>query len=480
MPHSLNDEALLKALSDSISGANKLKVAYSGGLDSTVLLHLCVRLRTQHTTLEVAALHIHHGLSQHANAWQKHCQQTCEAWSVPFVTKNINIKQKARTSLEQQARKARYEAIDALAQHDELVLLGQHQNDQAETFLLQLARGAGVEGLSAMPEHFTRNIEHDNATSYSLCFARPLLNCTQSQLIEYAQAHKLSWVEDESNSDEGFYRNFVRHSVMPVLQQKWPSINATISRSARHCAEQAELAHEYMLLLADNVIDSKGQLDIQAWQALSDVSQRAVLRFWLKARVDTMPSTAVLSEIEKLTIAKQDASPHCQWQKNRVSRYQGKLIVHKALDEHAKLGFDINVEQHFDTDGNFSHPDLPYTLHVRKTDNAFTGSILLRNLQVQSLTLSLTYGAFSRVCRLDKKRPSKSIKRWLQDMQIPPWERAHIPILSQGSQVLAVGQQPALNDECYTDENRKLDSQLSHSAQEYVLMLKPLSKQITE
>jgi tRNA(Ile)-lysidine synthetase-like protein len=117
---------------------------------------------------------------------------------------------------------------------------------------------------------------------------------------------------------------------------------------------------------------------------------------------------------------------------------------------------------------------------VRKTDNAFTGSILLRKLQVQSLTLSLTYGTFSRVCRLDKKRPSKSIKRWLQDMQIPPWERAHIPILSQGSQVLAVGQQPALNDECYTDENRKLDSQLSHSAQEYVLMLKPLSKQITE
>lgn len=476
MPNSLNDEALLKALRDCIEGANKVKVAYSGGLDSTVLLHLCVNLRAQQTTLEVSALHIHHGLSQHADAWQMHCQQTCEAWSVPFVTKNVNIKQKARTSLEQQAREARYEAIDKLAQHDELVLLGQHQNDQAETFLLQLARGAGIEGLSAMPEYFTRNIKHDSATSYLLSFARPLLNCTQSQLTEYAQEHKLSWVEDESNSDEGFHRNFVRHSVMPVLQQKWPSINATISRSAKHCAEQAELVHEYMSLQADNVIDSQGHLDIQAWQELSDISQRAMLRFWLKARVNIMPSTAVLNEIERLTTAKQDASPYCQWQTNRVSRYQGKLIVHKALDESTKQCFDISIEQHFDTDGNFSHPDLPYTLHVRKTDNALTGSVLLRNLQAQTVKLSLTYGGFSRVCKLDKKRPSKSIKRWLQDMQIPPWERANIPILSSASHILAVGQRPALNDDCCAHENGKLDNAEPLRTQEYVLMLKPLSE----
>jgi tRNA(Ile)-lysidine synthase len=471
MSHPSIDDALLQALSDSIGSFSDITVAYSGGLDSCVLLHLCCSLRTNRPDLELSAIHINHGLSQNASKWQTHCQEVCASWQVQFTSASVEIIRQSRSSLEQQARDARYKAIEENVPSNNLVLLGQHLDDQAETFLLQLARGAGVDGLSAMPKQFTRNQVSDKQ---QLTFARPLLDISQTQLLNYAKAHQLTWVEDESNADESFNRNFIRHSVMPVLQQKWPSIATTISRSAALCAQSAELADEYMQSLAPSMIDENAYLDISSWQNLSKVSKFAMLRFWLKPQVSIMPSSAVLSEIIKMISAPEDAQPRCSWQGNIVSRYQGKLIVRTQEQELNKLenkGSETATKGKlsttpivFDQDGEFTAPDLPYMLKLVPHTESVSGQVLIEDYFVNSKAtdethLAYTFGAMSKKCKLDATRPSKPIKKWLQEMQIPPWERGSIPILMHADEVLALGRHV-----CCSTKNNKADSPEQNSS----------------
>jgi tRNA(Ile)-lysidine synthase len=247
----------------------------------------------------------------------------------------------------------------------------------------------------------------------------------------------LSWIEDESNINENFYRNFVRHKVMPLLQEKWPSIATTISRSAQHHAHGAAVVDEYMALLSGSVIDAQGQLHISSWLALSEVSQMAMLRFWLKPRVNKMPSAAVLMQIVELSSAQQDAQPECCWGEDMVSRYAGKLYARKLDTSKALAPFDIQL----DDNAVYTHALLPYGIELISGQSISAQS---HCFMMTDKTLRVEFGGFSRVCKLDPKRPSKSIKKWLQSWQVPPWERAKIPILMHGEQVLAVGSHLAL------------------------------------
>lgn len=437
-------ELLLKQLKHSIGEQSKLTVAYSGGLDSTVLLHLCERLQKQENAICLQAVHINHGLSQHANDWQMHCQKRCDIANISFLSKSININRKSRTSVEQQARDARYGAFEQLVDSDALILLGQHQDDQAETYLLQLARGSGGDGLSAMPRDFMSASGHR--------YIRPLLNISRDDLLAYATAHQLTWVEDESNSDEGFFRNFVRHSVLPVLKQKWPSITTTISRSATHHAQSASVIEEYMGLLSESVIDSEDRLVIKAWQGLSEPTQTAMLRFWLKSQVKQMPSTQVLSQISKMTGAREDAQPQCKWGDNTISRFAGKLFIRKSNEAREPSNFSIQLPE----SGIFSDRRLPYQItRIGKSGTSpwVKNEAITHCFFLEDNKLEVVYGRYFYVCRLHSKRPSKPIKKWLQELNIPPWERSMIPILIHRDKVLAVGHHIALHTQ---DENTNM------------------------
>jgi tRNA(Ile)-lysidine synthase len=404
-------------------------VALSGGLDSVVLLHLSAQLG-----VKLSAVHVNHGISANADKWQAHCQALCASLSIPLYTQSLCIVKKPRTSLEEQARSARYQAISDAVPPQSTVLLAQHQDDQAETFMLQLARGAGPKGLSAMPAVLS--------SQKYIQFVRPLLGFSRQQLHQYARAHDLQWVEDESNQDLHFDRNFLRHIILPELSKRWPAMPQAIARSAQHCADYVEVAETYITMLAQDTISDSGELIISEWQQASPAAQNMLLRLFLSPHIKQSPSTAFVHQLKRLIASKADAKGECRWQDIAVRRYLNKLYVinASALAQEAAHN-TASIEVHFDDEGVFEHPSLPYRIERRACADATSEHAYT---YLGEGTLSVEYGGFQRLCKLDAKRPSKTVKTWLQEWQVPPWARLMVPILMQNDCVVALGKSLAI------------------------------------
>jgi tRNA(Ile)-lysidine synthase len=217
-------------LATTLAGATRLAVGLSGGCDSIVLLNVLVRLRLP---IQLSAIHVHHGLSPNADAWAEFCRATCQRLDVDFQLKHAVVNAASGSGLEAAAREARYKALaDSPA---EVLLLAHHRGDQAETLLFNLMRGAGVSGLAAMRSERLHN---------QLRIVRPLLGVGRAAIEGYAQQHQLRWIEDESNSDRRFSRNFIRHEVMPLLNSRFPAADRSIARAADYCAEADSLLSE--------------------------------------------------------------------------------------------------------------------------------------------------------------------------------------------------------------------------------------------
>lgn len=301
--------------------ADDIVVAYSGGVDSHVLLYLLSQLELP----SLCALHIHHGLSPHADVWSTHCARVCEALGVPFKEIAITIEEKPRHSLEASAREQRYEALASQLTSDSLLLTGQHQDDQAETVLLQLMRGAGVKGLSGMP--MVKRLGKGKC-------ARPLLGFSRAEIVEYANQQGLAWIEDESNQSDRFDRNFIRQTVMPALESRRQGVVTAIARTAGHMAEASQLVNE--LARTDYSMLEAGEPTMllrHPLKQLSEARQRNVLRYWLSKIVEVrLPSEAILNEvISQLVMAAPDSRPKVQWQQVTLSldsTRQALVITH--------------------------------------------------------------------------------------------------------------------------------------------------------
>lgn len=279
-------------------------VAFSGGLDSTVLLHLLAGLAQREAIPPLSAIHIHHGLQPTADAWPAHCQQRCDALGVPLQTVSVQVRPGA--SLERAAREARYAAFEAVLGPGEVLLVAQQRDDQAETLLFRLLRGAGVRGLAAMPP------SRPLGAGYLL---RPLLQCSRAELQAYAVAHRLSWLDDPSNADRRFSRNYLRHRVMPVLAARWPQAAAAMARAAEHLGEAAQLLDELAqqdLATAQTpgafVWLDLPNLPLTPLRALSDARQRNALRYWLR-ELTPMPDSDHWAGWQALRDAAGDAMP---------------------------------------------------------------------------------------------------------------------------------------------------------------------------
>lgn len=206
--------------------SRQILVAFSGGLDSTVLLHQLVQWRTENPGVALRAIHVHHGLSANADAWVTHCENVCQQWQVPLVVERVQLAQEG-LGIEAQARQARYQAFARTLLPGEVLVTAQHLDDQCETFLLALKRGSGPAGLSAMAE-----VSEFAGTR----LIRPLLARTRGELVQWARQYDLRWIEDESNQDDSYDRNFLRLRVVPLLQQRWPHFAEATARSAALCA----------------------------------------------------------------------------------------------------------------------------------------------------------------------------------------------------------------------------------------------------
>lgn len=282
--------------------SNRYLVAYSGGVDSHVLLHQLAQTHPQ----QLVAVHVNHGLHPRAQQWQQHCEHVCQQLSVAFKAVSINVVKKPRQSLEAIARKLRYDVFAELLAPGDTLVTGHNQNDQAETVLLQLMRGAGVKGLSGMPfeKPFAAGLHR-----------RPLLSMSRNEIEAYARAHQLSWIEDPSNAENDFDRNFLRNTIIPELTVRREGVVAGIARSAKHIATSAELLDELAAIDYEAVRgETSSYLSIPALCALSTARQSNVLRYWLSLLDVQLPSEAILQQIkQQLLYSYPGAMPEVRW-----------------------------------------------------------------------------------------------------------------------------------------------------------------------
>jgi tRNA(Ile)-lysidine synthase len=263
-------------------------VALSGGLDSSVLLDAAVRCTGPS---RVIALHVHHGLSPNADAWDRHCAAFARARGVRFASRHVQVVRAGGESLEAAARDARYRALDALCdEHGAAALwLAHHADDQAETVLLQLLRGAGVAGLAAMAPQ--------RADGASVSRARPLLHLLRAQLEHYAHEHDLRWIDDESNADTRYARNALRHDVLPALAVHFPGFRDALARTASHAAAAQRLLDELARIDLSAAVREEGALGLHAVLALDDERAINLLRYWMRVQGLQAASTARIGDV---------------------------------------------------------------------------------------------------------------------------------------------------------------------------------------
>ena len=266
-----------------VQPGRRLTLALSGGADSVVLLDILAQLRiSQYFSL--SAIHVNHQISPNAAGWAEFCAQLCVGYKIPFQAVTVDIKRQPGESLEALARDARYQVFSEL--NTDFVVLAQHLDDQAETLLLQLLRGAGAKGLSAMGELQARG-EGQGA------IIRPLLDVPRRTILDYAAQRGLDWVEDESNADIAYDRNYLRHQVMPLLEQRFPGYRETFFRASRNVAESVELSGD-LARIDHEIAVVNGSLQVDALRKLSGARARNLLRYWLAEFEISMPSAGRL------------------------------------------------------------------------------------------------------------------------------------------------------------------------------------------
>jgi tRNA(Ile)-lysidine synthase len=395
-----------------------MTVALSGGLDSVVLLHLLHQLqKTHHFTLK--ASHVHHGLSKNADKWVKFCEKLCTKLSVPLDVHRIKLPQKKSLGIEGEARQLRYEKL--LQTKTDLVVLAHHEDDQAETFLLQLIRGAGVKGLSSMA-HFD-----DSRRLW-----RPLLNASSIDIESYAKKHKLKWIEDESNLNIDFDRNFIRSKVLPILKNRFNHIIKVISRSSSHLAEAQHLLDELAQIDLKNYLKSsnyKHKLHVKALDKLSNARAKNVLRYWLENNAQLMPSKDLLDELLRQALtAKKDATIKIELSKEfEIRRYQDEIYI---------VPKNKNIQKNYEMIwAGESEIILPngQKLTFKKVKGR---GIHLKFLRDQKLKIRNRQGGES--FKPESKRPTKKIKQLLQESDLPPWERDFFPMVFVEDQLASV------------------------------------------
>ena len=406
------------SLNQSHKKTKSITVALSGGVDSVVLLHLLHSLQKKHR-FTLIATHVHHGLSQHADKWVKFCEKLCRDLSIPLDVQYVKLPQKKSLGIEGEARRLRYEKL--LQSKSDLIVLAHHEDDQAETFLLQLIRGAGVKGLSSMA-HF------DEARK----LWRPLLNVSRMDIEKYAKQHKLKWIEDESNQNTDFDRNFIRYKVLPILKNRFNHIIKVISRSSSHLAEAQYLLDDLAKIDLKSCLKSKNynhKLQVKTLNKLSLTRAKNVLRYWLELNDQLMPSKDLLDELlRQVLTAKKDAELKIQLSKEfEIRRYQDEIYLVRKNQQKQK-----NYEIFWNGESEILLPNGS-KLTFKKVKGRGINLKFLNNKKIK--IRNRQGGEFFKP---DLKRPTKKIKQLLQESDLPPWERKNLPLIFVDDELAAM------------------------------------------
>lgn len=409
------DEQLFSTLAKQLGEHKKILVGFSGGLDSSVLLHLLVNWRNQHNQeVQLRAMHIHHGLNPKADQWVEYCQQICDDWQVEFCFERVTIDAREK-GIEAAARDARYQMFRCELQKDEILVTAQHLDDQAETFLLALKRGSGPAGLASMPPV---------ALFADTLLFRPLLGYSRSELEIYASEHRLNWIEDDSNQDDRYDRNFLRLHVMPLLNQRWPHFPQSVARSASLCGEQEQLLDELLSESLKELVTQDGALGISPLEVCSEAKRNALLRRWLSYHDMKMPSREQLHRLwYEVALARTDAEPQLQFGQYNVRRYKQKLWLVPQLQSLR----DIILE--WDICNPLVLPDRLGELNISD-----------RGIQVRTPAnnerVTIRFGVQGMMSIVGRQHSRHSKKLW-QEFGVAPWLRERIPLLYYNELLIA-------------------------------------------
>lgn len=393
----------------------EILLGLSGGLDSSVLLHLLAKMQSKFN-FKLKAIHIHHGLSSSADDWLDFCKKKCKSLDIDIHTEKVKVNKKSSLGIEGEARKLRYQAIKK--KQKGIVALGHHQNDQAETFMLQLLRGSGLKGLAAIPE-FDANRN----------FWRPMLHINKSLLESYAKENNIKHIEDESNQDERFDRNFIRQKVLPLIESRYPATIETITRSVSNISEGHHLNELVAYDDSKSVMsDDASYLLIENLKNLSKLRAINLIRWWLSLNNLLMPSRKNIEELfRQVKNIKSDTSLNLKISDNHSIRAFGnKLFIVEINDQSSSFDLIWSGQEEIKLPNQSK-------LHFLKTKN---GGLSLSKIGVNALRIKSREGGEK--LRTFSDQPNRSLKYLFQKADIPHWERDQIPLIYANKQLVAV------------------------------------------
>ncbi len=408
---------LIKSALSGFPATADIFIAYSGGVDSHVLLHLTASITALRGN--ITAIYINHGLQPEARQWAVHCEKTAAGLGVKFRCLSVNAHPQTGESPEEAARNARYAALKSLLKTNDVLMVAQHREDQLETVLLQLFRGSGVRGLSGMP------MQMPFGDGFLL---RPFLDVPKQAIDEYAKNHHLLWVEDPSNQHCDYDRNYLRNTIIPSLKQRWPGLDKTVARTANHCAQAQTLLENYAGQLGKTVQNTDNTLSVSRLLALDDAEQKLMLRTWLQDLGKKMPSQAVLAQLQtEVLTARADAAPLIATPGYCLRRYQDRLYCLPPDSLSLLTGSWPKGDETFKVNAH------QYLLAV-PTKQGIPAD-LWRQAQIE---VRARQGGEK--IRLPYRQGSHTLKKLYQEANIPPWERELMPLIYLDGQLAAVGE----------------------------------------
>ena len=408
-----------------VQPGRRLTLALSGGADSVALLDILTPLRAR-LPFSLSAVHVNHQISPNAADWAEFCARLCAGNNIPLQVVEVDLRRQPGESLEALARDARHRVFDQ--QQADFVVLAQHLDDQAETLLLQLLRGAGAKGLSAMGERREGlGVRGEEGVEMPHCL-RPLLDVPRRLILDYVALRGLHWVEDESNADVAYDRNYLRHRVMPELERRFPGYRATLARASRNLAESAQLMDDLARMDCALALVN-GNLRVDVLRALSGARARNLLRYWLAESGISMPSAGRLENLlQQLCSARDDAQIRISLGDAVIRRYRGEARIEKKVPAQLQEALLIRLLQ--------GVQDLPGLGSRLVFVQAVGEGLSLARLSAEPVTVRPRRGGER--LRPDCRRPSRSLKNLLQEAGIPPWQRQSLPLLFSGEQLVFV------------------------------------------
>jgi tRNA(Ile)-lysidine synthase len=424
-------------------------VALSGGLDSTALLAALAQLAGD---IRLRAVHVNHGLHPNAKRWSTHCRKLARELAVPLKVLTVRVPRERGASLEEAARVARYRCLAAQLHAGEALLTAHTRDDQLETVLLQLFRGCGLPGLAAMPAV---------APLGPGTIVRPLLACSRAELEPWVRRHGLAWIEDDTNLDERFDRNYLRRRVLPAVRERWPGVGAAVARSARHAAEAQGLLTA--LARADLERASDGPaLSVKALRSLPPDRRRNVLRLWIASGGRTLPDARRLEEIAgPLIEARADAHPRVEWalEPTREGARAARVVVMRQADllslvEHSPVLDGAMRTMQLAWDWRLSsHSALPDGSLLQLTPEPH-GPIDLDALPAR---LVIAWRRGGERLRVRHGGPRRALKSLLQEARVPLAERARLPLIFADGALIAAA-------DLWLDESVRAPPEARHRA----------------